>query len=64
MPVLSAQLLFWAAVFACVVAHIVIVRSVLRASQRRFRELAWAIVPAIVLAVVFVITWRNMHGSA
>lgn len=58
---LSAQLLFWAAVFASLVAHVVIVRSVLRASARRFTELAWAVLPAIVLAVVFVVTWRNMH---
>jgi len=60
-PAFLAQLLFWAAVFACLVAHIVIVRSVLRAWPRRFTELTWAVVPAIALAVVLVMTWRSMH---
>ncbi|HKW50057.1 MAG TPA: hypothetical protein VJN70_21535 [Gemmatimonadaceae bacterium] len=58
---LLAQFLFWAAVFVCLVAHIVIVRSVVRASPRRFTELAWAVVPAIALAVVLVMTWRTLH---
>lgn len=61
MPAFPAQLLFWAAVFACLIAHIVIVRSVHRASPRRLTELAWAVIPAIGLAVVLVMTWRNMH---
>ena len=61
--VFTAQLLFWAAVVACLVGHAVIVRSVLRASPRRFTELAWAVAPAIALAVVLVMTWRNLHVS-
>ncbi|HEY2376832.1 MAG TPA: hypothetical protein VGH98_12715 [Gemmatimonadaceae bacterium] len=64
MPVLLAQLLFWAAVFVCIVAHIAIARSVLRTSPRRFIELAWALIPAIGLAVVLVVTWRRIHPGA
>jgi hypothetical protein len=62
-PTLFAQLLFWAAVAASVVAHVVIVRSVLRATPRRFSEVAWATLPAIVLGAVLVMTWRGMHVS-
>jgi len=62
-PVHFAQAFFWVAVFVCVAAHLAIVRSVLKAPSRRFMEVAWAIVPAIVLAAVLVVTWRSMHVS-
>lgn len=57
----TAQLLFWAAVFVCLIAHIFIVRSVLRASPRKLTEVAWAVIPAIALAMVLLMTWRTMH---
>ncbi|HEX2779590.1 MAG TPA: hypothetical protein VHM30_08835 [Gemmatimonadaceae bacterium] len=33
-------------------------------SPRRGLELVWAILPAIALAVLFVLTWRAMHPAA
>jgi hypothetical protein len=60
-PPLVAQSLFWAAVFLCIAAHIAIVRSLLRASSRRLSEVAWAVLPAVGLAAVLVVTWRSMH---
>jgi len=57
-------ILFWPSVVACTVAHVAIVRSLLRASPRRIREVAWAIGPAFVLAAVLVMTWRAMHIPA
>jgi heme/copper-type cytochrome/quinol oxidase subunit 2 len=56
-------ILFWGSVVVCTVAHVAIVRSLLRASRRRIREVAWTIGPAIVLAGVLVMTWRAMHIS-
>ena len=58
-----ARILFWAAAFACGIAHVAIVRSVAKSRQRRATELAWAVIPAIVLAAVFVMTWRAMSVS-
>jgi len=34
---------------------------VLKSPSRRVAEVAWAIVPAIVLAAVLAATWRGMH---
>jgi len=62
-PIQFAQAFFWVAVFVCIAAHLAILRSVLKAPPRRFTEAAWAIVPAIVLAAVLVVTWRSMHVS-
>lgn len=62
---LVATTLFWAAALVCGVAHIGIVASVLRsAPPRRRLEIAWAVIPAVALAVVLVMTWRGMHPSA
>ena len=59
-----ARLLFWAAVCACGIAHLAIVRSVAMTTRRRPTELAWAVIPAIVLAAVLVMTWRAMSVVA
>jgi hypothetical protein len=59
-----AESLFWAAVVVCVVAHAAILRSVLRAAPRRVMDVAWAIIPAIGLTAVLLITWRTMLVSA
>jgi heme/copper-type cytochrome/quinol oxidase subunit 2 len=69
--------LFWTSVALCLVAQVLIVRSVLGARHlptpsadvpraRGAVELFWALVPAVALAVLLVFTWRAMreHQSA
>ena len=70
-----ADALFWLAAVSCLVYHAAIVVSVLRAPRareghddapappRRAAEIVWAVLPALVLAVVLVATWRTMHPS-
>lgn len=58
-----ATTLFWAAALVCGVAHVAIVASVLRSAPRRRLEIAWAVIPALALAAVLVMTWRGMHPS-
>lgn len=70
-----ADALFWVAVACCIVAQGAILRSVLRAGRsraaagtevprtRQGAEIVWAIVPALVLALVLAATWRSMHPS-
>lgn len=69
MPFSYAKLFFWVAATCCLVAHTAILRSVLRAdtrldatvsTRRRFVEIAWAVVPAVVLAAVLLTTWRGL----
>ena len=66
------DLLFWLAAVVCLACHAAILRSVLRGTfgapepdtvpvRRRVVEVVWAILPALVLAAVFVATWRSMH---
>jgi len=63
---------FWTSVAFCLVAQILIVRSVLgarhlpppSASVPRSRgaiELLWAVVPGVALALLLVFTWRAMR---
>lgn len=59
-----ATTLFWAAALVCGVAHAAILASVVRSAPRRRLEIAWAVIPALVLAAVLVMTWRGMHVSA
>jgi len=59
-----ATTLFWAAAFVCGAAHLAIVASVVRSTPRRRLEIAWAVIPALALAAVLVMTWRRMHVSA
>lgn len=76
MPLSLADAMFWLGVATCAVAQVAIVRSVIRARRApdapgtqdravprsHFAvELAWAIVPALALALLFVATWRAMH---
>lgn len=67
-----ADAIFWIAVACCVVAQLAIVRSVVvspaRAADRepasmsrRVGEIAWAILPGVALAVVFLFTWRAIQ---
>ena len=59
-----ATTLFWTAALVCGVAHVAILASVLRSAPRRRLEIAWAVIPALALAAVLVVTWRGMHPSA
>ena len=73
MPEAAADLMFWVALACCAVAQIAIIRSVLvvtpstvtgaepARAHRRATELAWALLPAVVLAALFWATWRAMH---
>ncbi len=68
-----ADFLFWLAVGCCVVAQAAILRATFRTHARRadvgagiprprrFVEIVWAVVPAIALAIVLVVTWRAVH---
>ena len=65
-PLLSpsfAKALFWAAAFLCGIAHLAILRSVLRSTPRRAMDIGWAIIPAALLAAVLVMTWRSISVS-
>ena len=67
--------IFWIAVACCVVAQAAIVRSSLvspakapgsdepTSVARRALEVCWAVVPGIALALLFLATWRAMHGA-
>ena len=76
MPHLPATILFWTSVACCLVAQLLIVRSVLAARvlpavrpdlprARGSVEVMWAIVPAVALAVLLLFTWRAIqtHGA-
>lgn len=73
MPEAVADLMFWVALVCCAVAQVAIIRSVFivtpaaatgaepGAVPRRATELAWALLPAVVLGALFWVTWRAMH---
>ncbi|HEV7991578.1 MAG TPA: hypothetical protein VGP25_07115 [Gemmatimonadaceae bacterium] len=67
--------LFWTSVACCLVAQLLILRSVLGARHlpppgadvprsRGAVEMLWALVPAVALAVLLVFTWRAMREHA
>jgi heme/copper-type cytochrome/quinol oxidase subunit 2 len=71
MPHLLATILFWISVACCLVAQVLIVRSVgaarglpaVRPDLPRAKggvEVMWAVVPAIALAAVLFLTWRSI----
>ena len=66
-------LLFWASVACCLVAQVLIVRSVLGAARmpaaspelprsRGGVELFWAVVPGVALGVLLLFTWRAIEA--
>ena len=66
--------LFWLSVACCAIAQYLIIRSVAGRRplpepaarlprQRAGMELLWAVVPAVALAALFVVTWRTMHRA-
>jgi hypothetical protein len=59
-----ARAMFWAAMCVCGIAHVAILRSVMRLAPRRRMEIAWAVVPALGLAAVLVMTWRRLYVGA
>jgi heme/copper-type cytochrome/quinol oxidase subunit 2 len=72
MRISFASGLFWASVACCLVAQLLIVRSVLGARHlpsptadvprsRGAVELLWAVVPAVALAVLLAFTWRAIQ---
>jgi heme/copper-type cytochrome/quinol oxidase subunit 2 len=67
--------LFWTSVACCTIAQFFIIRSVLGSrhapepvanvpKSRDAVEVMWAIVPAVVLAVLLFFTWRAMRIPA
>ena len=71
---LPATILFWISVACCLVAQVLIVRSVLAARglpavrpelprARGSVEVMWAVVPGIALAVLLFFTWRAIGGE-
>ena len=72
MPEAAADLIFWIAFACCAIAQLAIIRSVLLVTplesrtepmpiSRRATEVAWAVLPAVILGIVFWMTWRAMH---
>ena len=68
-----AEPIFWIAALACVVAQVALLRSsfsikkdsksALVPGSPRAVELAWAILPALGLLVLLVVTWRRIAGN-
>lgn len=67
-----AEIIFWIAAVACVIAEIAILRSTF-ASRRGNKselvplssprgEIAWAVIPAIALIVVLTATWERIQA--
>ncbi len=67
-----AEIIFWIAALACAVAELAILRfsfatqrlnkSELVPSASRSGELVWAILPALALSVLVVVTWQRMEA--
>ena len=76
MRVVLATAIFWLAALSSAAAQIMILRSALVSTPRpapnergwlkarRVLEIAWAGLPGIALALLFVFTWRAMHAAA
>ncbi len=66
-------MIFWLAALCCALSQAAIVRSALRAraqrpdgtaSPPRAIEVAWTVLPAVMLLAVLVLTWRTLHPAA
>jgi heme/copper-type cytochrome/quinol oxidase subunit 2 len=68
-----AEIIFWIAAVACVVAEIAILRSTFVVVRRATKsdsvpsssqagELVWAFIPAVALSVVLVATWQRIEA--
>jgi heme/copper-type cytochrome/quinol oxidase subunit 2 len=68
-----AETLFWIAAVACAIAELAILRSTFAArrsnkselvpSSSPRGELAWAVIPALALAVVLMATWQRIDAG-
>ena len=72
MPLSARHALFWSSAICCLLAQVLIVRSVLGARalpdprpelprSRDGVELFWALLPAVALGVLFFFTWRAIE---
>jgi len=69
-----AEAIFWIGAVACVVAEVMILRSSFAATREnksalvptasRRSELAWAILPAVLLAVLLAATWNRVQARS
>jgi heme/copper-type cytochrome/quinol oxidase subunit 2 len=69
-----AEAIFWVAALACIAAQFALLRSSFRMKKDsrselvpaspRAVELAWAILPAIALSVLLVMTWRRLGAGS
>ena len=67
-----AEIIFWIAAVACVIAELAILRSTFAArratkselvpSSSPRSELAWAIIPAVALVLVLTATWQRIEA--
>ena len=73
MRLTPSTLLFWSSVACCLVAQVLIVRSVLGAGRvpaaspevprsRDAVELFWVLLPAVALGVLLLFTWRAIEA--
>jgi heme/copper-type cytochrome/quinol oxidase subunit 2 len=71
-PTFLSDAIFWLAAACCALSQAAIIRSALRAraqrpdggaSPSRPIEVAWTVVPALMLALVLVLTWRALHPA-
>lgn len=67
-----SDIIFWLAALCCALSQAAIVRSALRARAQRPDgsaapskpiEVAWTVLPALMLALVLVLTWRALHPA-
>lgn len=73
MPSRLTEMIFWFSAICCALAQAAILRSVVVAPVhahddaaprgRRGADIVWAVLPGIALVLVFVFTWRVMHGT-
>jgi heme/copper-type cytochrome/quinol oxidase subunit 2 len=69
-----AEAIFWIGAIACAIAEVMILRSSFAATREnksalvptasRSSELAWAILPAILLSILLLATWRKVEARA
>ena len=66
-----ASLLFWTAAVVCALAQAMLVRSLLlgrtpgsvKTRAAGLREVVWVLLPAVVLALTLVASWRKIHRA-
>lgn len=72
LPPSVSELLFWSAAAVCAAAQIAVVRAALAgrtpgaspSALARAREIFWVLLPAVLLALLLVWTWRSLPARA